>query len=144
MINLNSIGYNSFNVEISDSPLYTASVWAEGWTLLIQNKLQNVVKTITIPATPQHNDRYLLIELNGVPTEAQEDLTPAGGQLPQVYFGKEGIGTWIWSLQSNLLGGQSLTQGYLTVVSNDASTQEVEKAVYVSTNEDLQTIIYTS
>jgi hypothetical protein len=144
MINLNSIGLNSFNLELTDSPSWQPAWLAAGWVITLTNELQNVVKVVTIPPTPTNNSRFMLFTINGVATPGAEVLTPAVGQVAQVYFGKEGIGTWRWTCSSVLDHENFLAQGYLKVVSNNVATDEILKATFVSDNEDLQTIIYTS
>jgi hypothetical protein len=144
MITLSSVGNTEFSVEVSDSPLWSTSLsTGAGWWMTLRNEMQNVVKSAYFVQPENSNNRFITFEIGGVATSAAEDLTPVSGP-PLIYFGKEGIGTWTWTLNHTSVAEGPLVTGYAKVESSSSSTDEIETATFVSNNEDLETIIYTS
>ncbi|CAB4162317.1 hypothetical protein UFOVP782_28 [uncultured Caudovirales phage] len=142
MIILNSIGSNTFKLQLSDSILWTDAALGEPFTLTITNRMDNTPKVLVYPQEFASTSRTVSFQITGVSTLAQEDLSPASGQ-PSVYFGKAGIAHWTWTIESSEVAGV-LDQGYLQVVSNDPVTQEIVEETYIGDNEDLESIVYVS
>lgn len=143
MITFSSVGTTQFSLELSDSPNWSQSFLGGLWGMTLRNEMQNVVKVVEFPAATGYNNRFITFQIIGVSTAGAEDLAPVSGD-PSVYFGKEGIGTWTWTIDADTNTTGPLASGYAKVVSTNVATDEIDKATFVSDNEDLETIIYTS
>ena len=104
MIILNSIGSNTFKLQLSDSILWTDAALGEPFTLTITNRMDNTPKVLVYPQEFASTSRTVSFQITGVSTLAQEDLSPASGQ-PSVYFGKAGIAHWTWTIESSEVAG---------------------------------------
>ena len=142
MIILNSIGSNTFKLQLSDSILWTDTALGEPFTLTITNRVNNTPKVLVYPQEFASTSRTVSFQITGVATLAEEDLSPVSGQ-PSVNFGKAGIAHWTWTIESSEVAGV-LDQGYLQVFSNDPVTDEIVEETYIGDNEDAESVVWTS
>lgn len=143
MIILNSIGLNTFKLELNDSLSWVDTCLGNEFSMKLKNAYSNISKELVWVSEYSNTDRTVSFQITGVSTAGAEDLSPPSGG-PLVYFGTRGIGLYRWILSSDQVVTGPLDQGYLKVVSNSSGTTEVGGYYWSSANETLQNKIYTS
>ena len=73
MIILNSIGSNTFKLQLSDSILWTDTALGEPFTLTITNRMDNTPKVLVYPQEFASTSRTVSFQITGVSTLAGED-----------------------------------------------------------------------